>query len=315
MRRPRRRRPGAAPTASHRCATALAVLESAGAPAHAGRAYAAAVVHAAAAAAQHERDGTAGLARARRGPGPPAHRQPAPWPLPFDVAEGELWITVRGLRTGAGGVRAGARRRAVAGGDAWPGPVAGPPRRRRRRLRAVSPARSTLVAVDRPDGAVARRSAGLPAAVPMTVRYAATVLEALAAHGLRPRPETPPRALRDAVNDLYRYEIRLLRDRCRAGEFPSSELAAHVRQLRRRYLLRRRRWRCGPSRTLVPRRALERLSIGVGRSFSSAWRLEPPYVTSWPPTRRPNRATQTANALECRPRISRRGGCRAAARR
>jgi hypothetical protein len=71
----------------------------------------------------------------------------------------------------------------------------------------------------------------------MSVRYAATVLEALAAHGLRPRPETPPRALRDAVNDLYRYEIRTLRDRCRAGEFPSSELAGHVRQLRRRYLL------------------------------------------------------------------------------
>jgi hypothetical protein len=39
------------------------------------------------------------------------------------------------------------------------------------------------------------------------------------------------------VNGLYRYEIRRLRDRCRAGEFPSSELAGHVVRLRRRYLL------------------------------------------------------------------------------
>jgi hypothetical protein len=68
-------------------------------------------------------------------------------------------------------------------------------------------------------------------------RYRAVILDALAAHGLRPGAETPPRLLRDAVNDLYRYEIRRLRDRCRAGEFPSSELASHVRGLRRRYLL------------------------------------------------------------------------------
>jgi hypothetical protein len=68
-------------------------------------------------------------------------------------------------------------------------------------------------------------------------RYAPDILDALATHGLRPAPATSPRTLRDAVNDLYRYEIRRLRDRCRAGEFPSTELAAHVRQLRRRYLL------------------------------------------------------------------------------
>ena len=67
--------------------------------------------------------------------------------------------------------------------------------------------------------------------------YPPAILEALAAHGLRPRAGTPPRFLRDAVNDLYRYEIRRLRDRCRAGEFPSSELAGHVVRLRRRYLL------------------------------------------------------------------------------
>lgn len=71
----------------------------------------------------------------------------------------------------------------------------------------------------------------------MTFKYTPEVLEALALHGLRPRPETTPAQLRDAINDLYRYEIRRLRDRCRAGEFPSTALAGHVRQLRRRYLL------------------------------------------------------------------------------
>ena len=68
-------------------------------------------------------------------------------------------------------------------------------------------------------------------------RYPPAIVEALASHGLAPRPDTSPRFLRDAINDLYRYEIRRLRDRCRAGEFPSSELASHVRELRRRYLL------------------------------------------------------------------------------
>jgi hypothetical protein len=68
-------------------------------------------------------------------------------------------------------------------------------------------------------------------------RYRAAVIDELAAHGLKPRPETPPEALRAAINDLYRYEIRKLRDRCRAGEFPTRDLPAHVIELRRRYVL------------------------------------------------------------------------------
>lgn len=67
--------------------------------------------------------------------------------------------------------------------------------------------------------------------------YRPEILEALAAHGLRPGPGTTPRFLRDAVNDLYRHEIRRLRNRCRAGEFPVVDLSAHVVALRRRYLL------------------------------------------------------------------------------
>ena len=63
------------------------------------------------------------------------------------------------------------------------------------------------------------------------------ILEALAEHGLRPHRDTPVALLREQINDLYRIEIRNLRDRCRAGEFPASELARHVVELRKRYPL------------------------------------------------------------------------------
>lgn len=63
------------------------------------------------------------------------------------------------------------------------------------------------------------------------------VLEELARHGLAPKPETPPALLREQINDLYRFEIRRLRDRCRAGEFTTRELPGHVVALRKRYLL------------------------------------------------------------------------------
>ena len=63
------------------------------------------------------------------------------------------------------------------------------------------------------------------------------VLEALAAHGLRPGADTPLALLREQINDLYRVEIRALRDQCRAGMFPVQELAPRVVELRRRYLL------------------------------------------------------------------------------
>lgn len=69
------------------------------------------------------------------------------------------------------------------------------------------------------------------------IRYKPEILEELASHGLRPSPETTPGRLRDQINDLYRIEIRQLRDRCRAGEFSTRELPERVRELRKRYLL------------------------------------------------------------------------------
>lgn len=68
-------------------------------------------------------------------------------------------------------------------------------------------------------------------------RYHPEILEELARHGLKPKPDTRPALLREQINDLYRIEIRQLRDRCRAGEFPTQELPARVVDLRKRYLL------------------------------------------------------------------------------
>ena len=43
--------------------------------------------------------------------------------------------------------------------------------------------------------------------------------------------------LREQINDLYRVEIRKLRDQCRAGQFPATDLAPRVVELRKRYML------------------------------------------------------------------------------
>jgi hypothetical protein len=69
------------------------------------------------------------------------------------------------------------------------------------------------------------------------IRYRPEVLEELERHGLRPRAETTPARLREQINDLYRIEIRGLRDRCRGGEFSTRELPDRVRELRKRYVL------------------------------------------------------------------------------
>ena len=68
-------------------------------------------------------------------------------------------------------------------------------------------------------------------------RYRPDILAELARHGLNPAPDTAPARLREQINDLYRVEIRRLRDRCRAGEFPIPELPGRVVALRKQYLL------------------------------------------------------------------------------
>ncbi|MCY4633203.1 MAG: hypothetical protein OXG04_01625 [Acidobacteria bacterium] len=68
-------------------------------------------------------------------------------------------------------------------------------------------------------------------------RYRPQVLEALAAHGVRPTPSTRPELVHEFVSDLYRFELRRLRARQVRGEIPRQEYSNHVVALRRRYLL------------------------------------------------------------------------------
>ena len=72
----------------------------------------------------------------------------------------------------------------------------------------------------------------------MTVhRYKREVLDQLASHGIRPTPETPPERVREFLNDLYRYELRRLRDRLLRGEIQNPGYYGHVVDVRRRYSL------------------------------------------------------------------------------
>jgi hypothetical protein len=68
-----------------------------------------------------------------------------------------------------------------------------------------------------------------------TYAYRPEVLDELARHGLKPLPSTAPATLRDAVRDLYRYEIKRLRSALLAGRIPKREYANHVIALRHRY--------------------------------------------------------------------------------
>jgi hypothetical protein len=71
----------------------------------------------------------------------------------------------------------------------------------------------------------------------MPVRYHPEVLDTLAGHGLAPSPHTPPAAVREALSDLYRYEIRALRSRLLEGRVARADYIGHVLDLRRKYWL------------------------------------------------------------------------------
>lgn len=69
----------------------------------------------------------------------------------------------------------------------------------------------------------------------MAYRYRRDVLERLKTHGIRPLPHTPPELVRAFVNDLYRYEIRKLRDQLLRGAFPKHTYFDRVVALRNQY--------------------------------------------------------------------------------
>jgi hypothetical protein len=67
--------------------------------------------------------------------------------------------------------------------------------------------------------------------------YRAEVLEALAKHGIQPRPTTSPELVHEFLSDLYRYELRRMRDQLRRGEIPKEGYIDRVVALRREYPL------------------------------------------------------------------------------
>ncbi len=69
----------------------------------------------------------------------------------------------------------------------------------------------------------------------MTYRYKPGILEQLATHGVIPKPTTPPTTARSVVNDIYRYELRLLRNRYLVGEFSKQAYYDKVVAIRNRY--------------------------------------------------------------------------------
>jgi hypothetical protein len=69
----------------------------------------------------------------------------------------------------------------------------------------------------------------------MIYRYKPEILALLAIHGVMPKPTTPPQIARAVVNDIYRYELRLLRDRYLVGEFSKQEYYDKVVEVRNRY--------------------------------------------------------------------------------
>jgi hypothetical protein len=71
----------------------------------------------------------------------------------------------------------------------------------------------------------------------MIFRYKSEVLEQLSRHGVHPTPHTPPQLVHDFVTDLYRYELRRLRDRLVRREIPKVGYYDRVVELRRKYPL------------------------------------------------------------------------------
>jgi hypothetical protein len=76
-------------------------------------------------------------------------------------------------------------------------------------------------------------------------RYREDVLAELPRYGVRPTLETPPELVHEFVSDLYRFELRRLRDRLLRKEFPKPEYFGRVVELRKRYRIismRPREW-------------------------------------------------------------------------
>jgi hypothetical protein len=67
--------------------------------------------------------------------------------------------------------------------------------------------------------------------------YPDDIRQQLARHGLAPTAATPPARVREALSDLYRYEIRRLRRRLLDGQVEKPRYVGEVIALRKKYWL------------------------------------------------------------------------------
>ena len=65
--------------------------------------------------------------------------------------------------------------------------------------------------------------------------YPAELADALLTVGLAPTADTSPRVVRDALNDLYRYEIRRLKQHFLDGHVTKADYSPAVVVLRKKY--------------------------------------------------------------------------------
>jgi hypothetical protein len=63
------------------------------------------------------------------------------------------------------------------------------------------------------------------------------VLDELATFGIVPKDETPPERAREMLNDIYRHELRRLRERLGRKEIEKAAYSDHVIALRKKYFL------------------------------------------------------------------------------
>ena len=68
-------------------------------------------------------------------------------------------------------------------------------------------------------------------------RYRPDILAALLEYGIRPKPVTRPALVHEFLSDLYRFELRRLRDRLVRREIPKTGYSARVVAIRRKYPL------------------------------------------------------------------------------
>jgi hypothetical protein len=68
-------------------------------------------------------------------------------------------------------------------------------------------------------------------------RYRQDVLDALWRYGVQPTSTTRPELVHEFVNDLYRFELRRLRDRLVRREISKTGYADRVVALRQKYPL------------------------------------------------------------------------------